>query len=106
MLDTTFIIPLTPMQSVGSVTETAKPADSGIAEEGESFLSTLKSKIQEVKDLETQSMNSAYDVAMGYSDDIESAMIDATKASTAIELTTQITTRAVNAYKSILEMQI
>ena len=43
---------------------------------------------------------------MGYSDDIESAMIDATKASTAIELTTQITTRAVNAYKSILEMQI
>ncbi len=105
-MDTTFIIPLTPMQTIGSVTEAAKHTENGLSEEGESFLSTLKSKIQEVKDLETASLESAYDVAMGYSDDIESAMIDATKASTAIELTTQITTRAVNAYKSILEMQI
>lgn len=105
-MDSTFIIPLTPMQTIGSVTEAEKTAGTNAAEDGESFLSTLKSKIQEVKDLETASLNSAYDVAMGYSDDIESAMIDATKASTAIELTTQITTRAVNAYKSILEMQI
>ena len=33
-------------------------------------------------------------------------MIDATKASTAIETTVQLTTRAVNAYKEIMSMQV
>jgi len=33
-------------------------------------------------------------------------MIDAAKASVAIETTVQLTTRAVNAYKEIIQMQI
>ena len=33
-------------------------------------------------------------------------MLAATKAETAIQLTTQITTRAVNAYKEIMQMNI
>lgn len=104
-MNPTFIIPITPMQPTGSVSETKRITPE--TETGEpSFLDTLKTKIQGVKDLETASLESAYDVAMGYSDDIESAMIDATKASAAIEMTTQLTTRAVNAYKEIMEMQI
>lgn len=71
-----------------------------------SFGDILKAKIQNVKDLETQSLNSAYAVATGQSNDIEGAMIDSTKASTAIQMTVQLTTRAVNAYKEILSMQV
>ena len=37
---------------------------------------------------------------------VKGAMIDATKASVAIETAVQITTRAVNAYKEITQMQI
>ena len=43
---------------------------------------------------------------MGQTEDIEGAMIDATRASVAIETAVQITTRAVNAYKEIVQMQI
>ena len=71
-----------------------------------SFGDILKQKIQSVKDLEMQSLQSAYDISTGASSDIESAMIDATKASTAIETTVQLTTRAVNAYKEIMSMQV
>ena len=43
---------------------------------------------------------------MGRSEDIEGAMIDSTRASIAIETAVQVTTRAVNAYKEIIQMQI
>ena len=71
-----------------------------------SFSETLRQKIQNVKDLEQKSLDSAYAVSMGQTEDIEGAMIDATKASVAIETAVQITTRAVNAYKEIVQMQI
>ncbi len=111
---TTFIVPLTPMATITPLTPVNGTKAAGAAqqidgqtdgEEG-SFLHTLQEKIQGVKDLETTSLDSAYAVALGQSDDIESAMLDAAKASIAIQTTTQITTRAVNAYKEIMEMQV
>lgn len=111
-MNPTFIIPLTQIPSIAPVDSVTSAKSNGIfgalsGEDAESsFLNLLTEKIQGVKDLETQSLQSAYDVSMGYSDDLESAMIDSSKASSAIQMTTQLTTRAVNAYKEILEMQI
>ena len=109
MIDTTYIVPLTQMPSLSEI-KNVKTGDistvSGIKNTTGSFADTLKQKILDVKNLEQTSLNSAYAVSMGKTDDIEGAMIDATKASVAIETTVQLTTRAVNAYKEIMQMQI
>lgn len=104
-----FIVPLSGLQgssSMAPIESVTKVAAEEKENKTETFGDILKAKIQSVKDLETQSLQSAMDVSMGVSSDVESAMIDATKASTAIELTVQLTTRAVNAYKDIMSMQI
>ncbi len=98
-----FIVPLSQLPSIVTPIQTAvkeeKPATT-------SFGDILREKIQGVKDLEAQSLQSAYDISVGNSNDIEGAMLDATKASTAIEMTVQLTTRVVNAYKDIMSMQV
>lgn len=101
-----YIVPLTEISPIS--TDFITPIKGTVEKKDDtvSFGDILKSKIQNVKDLEEQSMQSAYDVATGASNDIESAMIAASKASTAVEMTVQLTTRAVNAYKDILSMQI
>lgn len=101
-----YIVPISQMSPIES--DFIKPVTAAVEEKNDtvSFGDMLKTKIQEVKDLESQSMQSAYEIATGASNDIEGAMLDATKASTAIQLTTQLTTRAVNAYKEILSMQV
>lgn len=101
-----YIVPLTEMSAISPNFITPLKEIAQKPNETSSFGDILKSKIQNVKDLEDQSMQSAYDVATGVSNDIESAMIAATKASTAIEMTVQLTTRAVNAYKDILNIQV
>jgi len=109
MINTNFITPLTGM------TEMKPMNTAGVSnlrtniekeESNKTFGDTLREKIQNVKDLETKSLDSAYAVAMGQTEDIEGAMIDATRASVAIETAVQITTRVVNAYKEITQMQI
>ncbi len=101
-----YIVPISDISPISSDFIKPVKAKEEPSQETVSFGDVLKSKIQEVRDLETQSMQSAYDIATGASSDIESAMLDATKASTAIQLTVQLTTRAVNAYKEILSMQV
>ncbi len=104
-----FIVPLTSsmpsierLESIGKIDPIVEQKE----ETPETFGDILKMKIQGVKDLEMQSLQSAYDISTGASSDLESAMLDSAKASTAIEMTTQITTRVVNAYKEIMQMQI
>lgn len=105
-----FIVPLSSIAPLSAGNE-VKSAEGGVADvkgEGsvETFGESLKNALQEVRELEDQSNQASYDLAMGYTDDIEGVMLAATKASTAIEMTVQLTTRAVNAYKDIMSMQI
>jgi flagellar hook-basal body complex protein FliE len=93
------------MPSLEEISKRDTLAEKNEESEG-SFGDILKQKIQNVKDLEMQSLQSAYDLSTGASSDIETAMLDSAKASTAIEMTVQLTTRAVNAYKEIMSMQV
>ncbi|MFT3951837.1 MAG: flagellar hook-basal body complex protein FliE [Oscillospiraceae bacterium] len=92
-----------PLQAAG---EAAKVTRANAAQGSESFADYLTEAVQKVRDLETASNESSYALATGQTDDLTGVMLDATKAQTAVELTTQITTRAVNAYKEIMQMQI
>lgn len=108
MINNMFITPLVQMPTIAELGKSAKYSGIDVkTDDGEmSFADTLGKKIAEIKSLEQKSLDSAYAVAMGQTEDIEGAMIDATKASVAIETAVQITTRAVNAYKEIMQMQI
>ncbi len=107
MIREDFITPMSGMQAIKPMHAWGSGKTNAENDESEmSFGDTLRSKIQNVKDLEQKSLASAYDISMGNTEDIESAMIDATKASVAIETAVQVTTRAVNAYKEIIQMQI
>ena len=103
MISTTFITPLTSMPTVSSLDKDSNNLSSNEENSELSFSETLRQKIQNVKDLEQKSLDSAYAVSMGQTEDIEGAMIDATRASVAIETAVQITT---SAYKEIVQMQI
>lgn len=99
-----FIVPLSSMPSIENIERIDKQPTAD-KNQG-TFGDVLRQKIQDVKDLEMQSLQSAYEISTGMSNDIESAMIDSAKASTAIQMTTQLTTRVVNIYKEIMQMQI
>lgn len=102
-----FIVPLTEISSISpSFITPVKTVAEEKKDDTVSFGDILKSKIQNVKNLEEKSLQNAYDIAAGNSNDIEMAMMDASRAQTAIEMTVQLTTRAVNAYKDILNIQV
>ena len=92
------------MKSVTSIDEIQKVDNKNTGPV--SFEDQLFSAVQKVRDLEDASNKASYDLAVGNTDDTTAVMLAATKAETAIQLTTQITTRAVNAYKEIMQMNI
>ena len=55
---------------------------------------------------EVKNRDDAYDLAMGRTDDLAAISINSAKAAVALEMTVQVASRAVTAYKEILQMQI
>lgn len=99
------ITPLEPMKTIEPLAERGTrllKTDSS----GQSFEQRLESAINNVRELEEASNKASYDLAVGNTDDLNSAMLAATKAQIAIQMTTQITTRAVNTYREIMQMNI
>lgn len=104
-----FITPLEamkPMEAMKPLTDISSVDRTNKSEGNSSFEDKLIDAVQKVRDLEDASNKASYDLAVGNTDDITGAMLSATKAQTAIQLTTQITTRAVNAYKEIMQINI
>lgn len=98
-----FITPLTsmkPMEDISTLDKVQK------TDSESSFESKLEKAINGVKELETQSDKAAYDLAVGNTDDLTSVMLASAKATTAVQMTTQITARAVNTYREIMQMNI
>ncbi len=70
------------------------------------FADILQQSMETMQETQKISNQDAYDLAMGYTDDIASVMIHSAQATAALELTVQIASRAVSAYKEVLQMQI
>ena len=98
-----FIIPVTRMEGVGDLTDLKKDSTVKAVPE-KRFDSVLKEAVREadqaIKD--TQIMK----LASGQVDNLHTALIQAEKTAAAVEFTTQITTKAVNAYNQIMGMQV
>ena len=76
--------------------------DKGYGQFGEIFKKAFEN-LEQTQEIVAQDN---YNMAMGNYDNLHQAMINSEKAATALELTTQITSRAVSAYNEIMRMQI
>ena len=84
-----------------STSDLAPPPGSGA-----SFEDFLKQAISEAEQANQNAQLSGLGMAVGNLDNITQAQIDTLKAETAVQLAVQVTTRAVNAYKEIMQMQV
>ena len=100
-----FIIPGTRMEGVGDLTDLKKDSTVKAVPE-KRFDSVLKEAVREadqaIKDTQIMDMK----LASGQVDNLHTALIQAEKTAAAGEFTTQITTKAVNAYNQIMGMQV
>lgn len=70
------------------------------------FVGVLQDAVANLQETEKVANQGSYDLAMGNTDDLSGLMIDSTKYATAVEFTVQLSTRVVNAYKEIMQMQV
>ncbi len=99
-----FIVPITPMEKMDfSKVENVKTA----AEATESgFASLLDNAIDEFKKADALSDVDGNALSIGNADDLAQIQINMLKAETMLQTTVQITSRAVNAYKEIMSIQV
>ena len=69
------------------------------------FSNVLNQAIENVKESQHATDQSAQSLLMGQSDDLHNVMIQAEQAALALELTVQVTSKAINAYNEIMRMQ-
>ena len=100
-----FIIPVTRMEGVGDLAGLKK--DSAVKTDPEKrFDNMLKEAVREadqaIKDTQVMDMK----LASGQVDSLHAALIQAEKTAAVVEFTTQVTSKAVNAYNQIVGMQV
>ena len=78
----------------------------GLDREGASFANVLREALDEVNQTQQQADTAVRRVATGEADDLHEAMIALEKADLTLRLTTQVTQRAVEAYREVSRMQI
>ena len=99
-----FLTPIEPIQPMEKMVlgATSTPAEKA----GTGFGELLSNAVQELESAQKQSDADSMKLAIGDVDDLAQVQIDAMKTSTMVQTAVQLTTRAVNAYKEIMQMQI
>lgn len=82
------------------------PEKTGGAGDKTSFQDMLSGYMQEVKSLTQIAEQDGARLALGNAEDLAQIQINAMKAEAALQTTVQLASRAVNAYKEIMQMQV
>lgn len=101
-----FIVPMSQLPAISELSQAAQSGDSKISSSHLPFADVFKDAVQNVRATQAQADQDAYDLAMGKTDDLHTVMINSEKAATAIELTVQITSKAISAYNEIMRLQV
>lgn len=92
--------PMQSLQSAGSVNKVSAP------EPKNGFAGFFQEALSNARETQAVAQQDSIDLALGKTDNLAQVMINAAKASTATQLTVDITSRAVSAYKEIMQMQV
>lgn len=98
-----YIVPITPMK-FGAFMGDEEPIKHGVLQHVRK--GSGLNAVENLKETQIQSQQDNYDLAMGNTDNLAAIMINSAKADAAVTMTVQLTSRAVNAYKEIMQMQI
>ncbi len=101
-----FFTPIEPIQKMrfSAVGEAGEPSGSG--EAAVPFANVLKDAISNYTALQAEEDAISQALALGEVDDPAQMVIASMKAEAALQTTVQLTSRMVNAYKEIMQMQI
>ncbi len=98
-----FIKPMIPIESM---TSQISPVNKIENQPTNSFTDVLKDAMNNVTKLQESAEAATEQLALGQVDDIHSIMIQTERAALALELTVQVTSKAVSAYNEIMRMQM
>ncbi len=99
-----FIVPITPMEKMDFSSTEKVTAVKDVKENA--FSSILDSAIENFKEADKLSDIDGAGLSLGNADDLAQIQINMLKAETMLQTTVQITSRAVNAYKEIMSIQV
>lgn len=99
------IVPIKPITPISSITEQdSVRTTTGVS--GLPFASVLRNAVENLQQVQEVSRQDSYDLAMGTVDSLEEVMINSAMASLALQTTVDVTSRAVSAYKEVMQMQV
>ncbi len=101
-----FIVPISQMPSIDSITGVAESQDSNQGGSSVPFADVFQSIIAQQQEAQAISQQDAVDLAFGNIDDLHTVTINSERSAAALELTVQMTSRALAAYNEIIRMQI
>lgn len=103
-----FIVPISQMsmKTIEQVRQASNDGQALLETNKIPFSDTFSEVLKEARETQAVSDQDAYKLAMGTVDDLHTVMINSEKATAALELTVQLTTRAINAYNEIMRMQV
>lgn len=100
-----FFVPIQPMQMMDFSKDNSQPAAVS-ANTTSSFQNLLQQAMQNYETLQTVSEQDGEALALGQVDDLSQVQINAFKAESALQTAVQLTSRAVTAYKEIMQMSV
>ena len=101
-----YIVPLAGLEPLTSIQQKTQLAQQPGAEGIVPFADLLDEARQNLAQSQAQVQADVYDLLTGGSTDLHQLTIDAAMQQASVEMTVQLTSRAVSAYKEILQMQI
>ena len=101
-----FIVPLGGLESLSPVGEGG--ARTAAEENGARvpFKELLKESISDLQETQAAVRQDAYDLVSGSAEDLHNISIHSAMQQTALEITVQLASRAVSAYKEVVQMQV
>ncbi|MEG2144577.1 MAG: flagellar hook-basal body complex protein FliE, partial [Oscillospiraceae bacterium] len=101
-----FIVPMEGIKNIAGITEKISPAETALAKNEIPFKDVLSNAFRDLQETQKVSDHDAYMLAMGQTDDLHTVMINSQKAETALNMTVQLTSRALAAYNEVMRMQV
>ena len=101
-----FIVPISKMEGITSLNEMQKAGPALEKGKKADFQSILKEAVEEADKAVEETRKMDVKLASGEIDNLHTALIQAEQSAAAIEFTTQLASKAVNAYNQIMGMQV
>ena len=97
---------ITPIKPMSFGTEKTNTISNSSSSSSVPFADVLQNAVSTLQQTPETSAQDSYNLATGNTDNLAQIMMNSSKETAAVQFTTELCTRAVNAYKEVMQMQI